>query len=96
MSRSLVIVVGAFSSANVWAADLPKEGAFKGTLLPSAQDRRPLITNADKMCLQITNGVADRMIFHCWGTEKPTTGKPLALATACNGSNRPSYRRKAR
>jgi hypothetical protein len=78
--RSLVILVGTFSAASVMAADLPKEGTFKGTYtavgtykLIKIGDRS--LTNVDEMGLQITNGIADRMTFHCWGTEETNNGE---------------------
>src|SRR3954464_4406098 len=78
--RSLVIMVGAFSAASAMAADLPKEGTFKGTYTAVGTYKqikigdRSLI-NIDDMGLQITNGFADRMTVHCWGTEEITNGE---------------------
>ena len=81
--RSLVIMVSAFSAANAMAADLPKEGAFKGTYTAVGTykvikigDRS--LTTVDEMGLQITNSIADRMTFHCWGTEETINGETAA------------------
>src|SRR5690242_18845926 len=83
MLRSLVIMVGAFCTASAMAGDLPKEGTFKGTYTAIGTYKVITVggrslTTVDEMGLQMTNGVADRTTFHCWGTEETTNGETAA------------------
>jgi hypothetical protein len=62
----------AFGAAAM-AADLPKEGTYKGTYAavgtvkanPIGKDR--LLTVFDETGLQVTDGFSDRTTWHCWG-----------------------------
>jgi hypothetical protein len=56
------------------AAELPKEGTFKGTysamgtykVNPIDKDR--VLSTFDETGLDVTDGFIDHMIWHCWGT----------------------------
>jgi hypothetical protein len=69
----------AFGAAAM-AADLPKEGTYKGTYAsvgtfknnPIGKDR--LLTVFDETGLQVTDGFTDHTTWHCWGTGDFTKG----------------------
>jgi hypothetical protein len=61
------------------AADLPKEGSFQGTYtsfgtakFSKAGEHTFMIF--DETGAQLTNGFADHVTFHCWGTGDDTNG----------------------
>jgi hypothetical protein len=68
---AVIAVLGLMSSA--MAADLPKEGTFKGTFTDVGTyktikigDRMLVIF--DETGAQVTSGLADHTTSHCWGT----------------------------
>jgi hypothetical protein len=82
---AMSVISGIATSA--MAADLPKEGTFSGTYTAvgtyktiKVGDRA--LSTADEMGLQVTNGVADHMTFHCWAPAKSSMGKPQETANA--------------
>ncbi len=62
------------------AADLPKEGTYKGTYashgtiksVPVGKDR--LLLSWEENGLELTNGLFDHTTWHCWGTSDYVKG----------------------
>jgi hypothetical protein len=69
----------AFGTAAM-AADLPKEGTYKGTYAAVGTDKATkigkdrLLTVFDETGLQTTDGFLDHTTWHCWGTGDYTNG----------------------
>jgi hypothetical protein len=68
---AVIAVFGIVTSAT--AADLPKEGTFKGTFTyvgtyKATRIGDRMLVAFDETGAQITSGFADHMAFHCWGT----------------------------
>ena len=89
-ARKLPVVMGVIFgfAANAMAADLPKEGTFSGTYTAvgtykaiKVGDRA--LSIADELGVQVTNGVADHMTFHCWGTGEVVNGEAAATDGYC-------------
>ena len=70
------------------AADLPKEGAFKGTFSSYGTYKTTKVgdvalTVFDETGPQLTDGFADHMALHCWGIGEAAngTGRTMAIAS---------------
>jgi hypothetical protein len=66
--------------AAAMAADLPKEGTYKGTYAAVGTDKATkigtdrVLTVFDETGLQTTDGFLDHTTWHCWGTGDFTNG----------------------
>jgi hypothetical protein len=84
MARRLPVTMGVIFgfAVSAMAADLAKEGAYTGTYSAIGTYKTIKIgdrslTTADEMGVQVTNGVADHMTFHCWGTSETANGESI-------------------
>jgi hypothetical protein len=84
MLRKLPITIGVALglAANAMAADLPKEGTFSGTYTAIGTHKTTKIGDRaldvfDETGVQVSNGFADHMTFHCWGTSEVTNGEAV-------------------
>jgi hypothetical protein len=73
-----IAVFGIVASAT--AADLSKEGAFKGTYTAVGNYKSTKVGDRalnvfDEIGVQTTNGFGDHMTFHCWGTAEIANGE---------------------
>jgi hypothetical protein len=79
MRRTLVIAALAFGFATPALAQM-KEGTFSGTYSSygtakaTAIGKERLLVALDENGLTLTNGFADHMTWHCWGTADFTNG----------------------
>jgi hypothetical protein len=78
----MLSVVGAVGlcSATAMAADLPKQGTYNGTYTAIGTYKATKIGDRtvnifDENGVQVTNGFADHMTFHCWGTNQIANGE---------------------
>jgi hypothetical protein len=67
-------------AAGAMAADLPREGSFKGTYTDIGTYKTTKIGDRtlvffDETAAQLTDGFADHMAFHCWGTTEVADGQ---------------------
>jgi hypothetical protein len=82
--RRLVASIGIiFGFTSAMAADLPKEGTFKGTYTGFGTYKTFMIGDRalhvfDENGTQETDGFADHMTFHCWGTSIVENGEAAA------------------
>jgi hypothetical protein len=80
----LTIAAGAFLTSlslgtAAIGADLPKEGAFKGTFTSYGTYKTTKVgdlalTAFDETGPQLTDGFVDHMTLHCWGTTEAANG----------------------
>jgi hypothetical protein len=96
LSAVTLSTVMSFGIAGV-AADLPKEGTYKGTYsghgtlkTNSVGDDR-MVVAFDETGLSLTDGFADHMTWHCWGMTDFTKGmgedQGYCLGTDLAGEN---------
>ena len=82
MPATVAAIFGVAVSAA--AADLPKEGTYHGTYAAIGTYKEIKVGNDrsldvfDENGVQVTNGVADHMTFHCWGTQEVTNGEGIS------------------
>ena len=79
LSAVTLSTVMAFGIAAI-AADLPKEGTYKGTFTAfgtikfTAVGKERVLTVWDENGLSLTDGFLDHVTWHCWGTGDYTKG----------------------
>ena len=85
MLRKLSVTMGVIFgfAASAMATDLPKEGTFSGTYTGFGTYRTIKIGSDralnvfDENGAELTNGFADHMTWHCWGTGEVANGEAV-------------------
>ena len=80
LSAAVALTAAMLSGAAAMAADLPKEGSYKGsyagvgTLKSSQVGKDRMFEVFDETGLEVTDGFLDHTTWHCWGTGDFTNG----------------------
>src|SRR5271165_4915733 len=73
LPSAFALSIAVFIGTSAIAAELPKEGSFKGfysasgTLKPVPLGKERVFLVYDENGLSVTDGFLDRMTWHCWG-----------------------------